>query len=175
MLAPNVFVFREQIALLDNPAGHDAVPPDGRHLAIRVYSATRLQLLDLRAKVFLRLRSEVSGAGVVAGFREVTLLNPAWPVGQRHVPHTLRVLLKPGDTTDVNGEPVLKRICDHEINMGDRLLVQITGTTPDLGTTFVESHTFLLPDCVTSTPFGPIDPKEGVDSRDWAGWLEFDA
>jgi hypothetical protein len=175
LLAPNVFVFRKQIALLDNPAGHDAVPPHGRHLAIRVYSATRLQLLDLRAKVVVQLHSEVSGAGVVAGFREIEVLNPAWPVGQKHLPHTLRVLLEPGDTADVDGEPVLTKICDHAIKTGDRLLVQITGTTPDLGTTFVESHTFLLPDCVTSMPFGPIDAKEGVDSRDWAGWPEFDA
>ena len=174
LLAPDVFVFRKHIALLDNPSDHDKVPADGRHLAIRVYSSTRLQLLDLRATAVLRIRSEVSGAGVVAKFRAIDPVNPSWPVGEKHLPHTLRILLKDDDTEVVDGKLKLKSIRGNGVQDGDRLVVQISGTTPDLGTTFVESHTFQLLGCVATEPFAAIHAEDDVKSKDWRGWTEFD-
>lgn len=175
LLAPDVFVFRKQIALNTNPDPHDILPKGGRHLAIRVYSSTRLQLLDLRATVVLRIRTEQAESGPVELFRAVVPANPEWPLGEKHVPHTLRIKLEDDEVdVDADGKLKLTKICGHSVKDGDRLIVQITGTTPDLGTTFVESHTFDLLGSVSTDPFTGITVEDGVKSRKWKNFRKFD-
>ena len=174
LLAPRVFVFRREIALLKNPVPHDQLPPGGHHLAIRLYSTTPLRLLELNCKLILRLTTTVEDAGNVGRFRTLVPTNPTWPVGETHLPHTIRVKLDNADLVVEDEALKLVSICGYDVQDGDQLHVLVTATVPELGSTFAETHQFAIPGSITQTTFKGIDAVEGVASHCWAGWTEFD-
>ncbi len=141
-VAPELFVFRRQISVQQNPSDHDLLPADGFNLAIRLYSSTDLQLLDVNCSLMLCLERPTAGAGVVYRYRRVTPLNPHWPVADTHLPHTLRVQLENSDVQTADGALKLVAVQGHTLRADDQLYILLSGATPELGTEFTERHCF---------------------------------
>ncbi len=169
---PDVFVFRRRLALMPSPETfRDEL--DGHVLAVRVYNASRMRALDVR---FTAVHQHWFGADTDAVVRNipVKVANPAWPMADRHVPYTFFVPLEPGDVAvDENGLRLLA-IEGRPVGIRDRLVVHVSGTMPEVAETFVERHSFDLPEAVSDEPYGLVLLEYGTDSRTWGGWDGFD-
>jgi hypothetical protein len=172
---PNIFVFRETLALVPSPETfRGELDKDGRVLAVRVYNASRMRALDVRFSV---VHQHWFGSGPQSVVRNISVAvaNPSWPMADCHVPYTFFVPLKDGDVTDTANGPRLEKIEGRPINSRDRLVVHVSGSMPDVGETFVERHAFDLLGAVTAEPYGLIHIEYGKDSLSWGGWDGFDA
>lgn len=143
LIARNVMVFRKKVALVREGNDHE--------LVFRLYSSTALELVDVRFAFFGQIAGAKGGKGInkvleQRGFKGI------WPVARPHVPYTLRLKL---ESEDVQGSD-LKKLHGTPITPESRILVQIRGSTPQLGTDFVETHAFRLPEDVDSAAYGRV-------------------
>jgi hypothetical protein len=143
-------------------------------LAFRVYNASRMRALNVS---FLVVHQHWFGEEPNAVVRNIPLqvLNPDWPMADCHVPYTFFVPLEKGDVCAGNGGLDLERIHGREISSRDRLVVHVSGATPDVAETFVERRAFDLPDSLTDRTWGRIQLRYGTASSSWTGWGDFDA
>lgn len=184
-----VFVTRGKLALM----GPDDVritpdkPPD-HWLAIRIYSRTKLQLVNLSFAAYARVEgtSLTTGARIVTNIR-LKLYKDHWPVALTHVPYTLYSPLWNSNLQWTGSEVRLVSIRDesgekeHELKKGCDILLTVTGSIPELGTDLVESHWFGADKDLSPNPFGEIDAvdyppdrRTWKRSRKWKNWKDFD-
>jgi hypothetical protein len=178
-------VTRAKLALLQ-PADVNIQSPDVyRWLAFRVYSSTRLQLVNLRFEAFARVKgSSPTGTSTVTNVK-LKLAKEHWPVALTHVPYTLYTPLR-ANQIEGQGENVrLVRIADEngderELSEGCDILLIVTGNVPELGTDLIESHWFHADKDLSDAGFGEIDVSYPPDrktwkaSRKWQDWSQFD-
>ncbi|MCA1698738.1 MAG: hypothetical protein LC790_07520, partial [Actinobacteria bacterium] len=135
LIARDVMVFRDKVILCQRSGGE-------YELVFRLYSSTALQLVTLQFKVFAQIRE----AGTIKATNKVLELRDysgIWPIAKPHVPYTLRLKL---DSDDVSSSGELKKLHGSEVGEGSRILVQIRGNAPQLGTEFVETRSFAVAD-----------------------------
>ena len=166
LVVPEVFVFRNRIALAGDPAS-------GRHLAIRLYAGTRLRLLDVRCNVELHVETTAADGSITARYHELEAENESWPLAHRHIPFTVRVPLLHTDVVEEDARPRLVAIRGHTVSDGDFLMVTVTARVPELGTDSTESHVFRVPGEVSARPYASVRTRPGSIS-DADGWPDFD-
>jgi hypothetical protein len=172
---PNVFVFREKLALEPSPETFRGELEEDCHvLAIRVYNASKMRALDMR---FSAIHQRWFGAGKDSIVRNVPLrlANPVWPMADRPVPYTLFVPLDRDDVVKDGEAQRMVTVQGQAINDRDRLVVHVSGSTPDVGEVFTERHAFDLPGAISDEPYGPIRLEYGGNPKTWDGWERFDA
>jgi len=182
LVAQDVFVLRDRISIVPNadyngpqvadPQG--LLKPDGHHLAIRLYSATKLRLIDVRCVA--HLHAEVGSQGSERGqhYFPLCVVNNSWPLAHPHIPYTVRIPLNPGEERlDSEGG----RLSIQDVRYGhpdDFIVMTLTARAPDLGMEFSETHIYSVPESITHEPFGSVSPQPHEASRDWVGWAGFD-
>lgn len=180
-VAPPVFVTRKTVAIMENPSGHHTLSHEGRHLAIRCYSGTRIRLLDVSFEVVLRTWCEDGNSGVYILSRALPVVNPNFPVVEPFLPHTVQVELAPGDVEldDEAGTMRLTSIGERPLgavaSRSDMLVLIVRAKLPDLGTDLIESHEFRAPDGCAFRAYAPVDADLDVPAPGWDGWAAFDA
>jgi hypothetical protein len=187
MIARNVIVFRRGVGLDTYDGGYA--------LVFRFYSSTALQVEDLHIKLF----TEVLEDDGSVRFGTHDLGDEAHvPIAYTHVPHALFAKLDAGDVLDgpvapdrgaggpdssAAAGPRVCRLWGDPVERVRRIVVLIRGSTPQLGTEFVESHEFRQPKTtITAERYGHVDvrwdqPLEGVAywwSRPSTGWENFE-
>ena len=171
---PTTFVFRRTIALLPSPDTFKGeLDDDGHVLAIRTYNASRMRALDVRFQAVHQHWYEAPEGPIVRNI-EMELVNPNWPMADRHVPYTVFARLCRGDVGIKADRLELQAIKGQPLQPRDRIVVHVLGTLPELGETFVERHAFDLSDSVTDEPYGGVHIEYGADSKTWRGWAGFD-
>jgi hypothetical protein len=165
LVVPEVFVFRNRIALVGEPSA--------RCLAIRLYAATRLRLIEVRCSVELHVETTAPDGSIEARYHELEVRNESWPLAHRHIPFTVEVPLLDGDVDEREGDPRLAAIRGHRVKPGDFLMVTMTARVPELGGETSEAHVFRIPEEVSTRPY------TGVRTRPWSvsdaeGWADFD-
>jgi hypothetical protein len=181
----HVFVSRSHIALLE-PAdvNLDSTGVD-YWLAFRIYSRTRLHLVDLHFDAYARVPGLNATNKPIVTNVQLPLEKAHWPVALTHIPYTLYSPLKSGDIVWERNTPRLVRVRDtrdvpHDLTKGCDILLTVSGSVPELGTDLRESHWFRGID-LTVGPFGEVEPNYPPDlrtwkvSRSWPGWDGFDA
>jgi hypothetical protein len=180
-----VFTTRAKIALLQRD---DAVnlPRDGvaRWLAFRIYSSTKLQLVNLSFEAYARVKGESPKASPTVTNARLKLYKDRWPVALTHVPYTLYSPLRSEDVREEAGSTRLVSIeADGQtfpLDEGCDIVVVVAGSMPELGADFVESHWFRADQDLSVKPFGeitvdyPDDRKTWRSSRRWDNWHQFD-
>ena len=122
-------------------------------LVFRLYSSTKVQLMDLDFKVFARVPGTNERGGRI-------LDNVELPVGsaKQHWPLAL----------------------PHVVDVGN-LLLTAHGRIPELGTEFIETHWYDTKSHILAGDYGevivdyPRNLKTWKGSRGWTGWDDFDA
>jgi hypothetical protein len=182
-----VFVPRRKLALLDPSEVDLDLPKQGdddstKWLAFRLYSSTRLQLVDLRFEAYARVVGQSPTRASVVTNAKLTLLKDHWPIGLSHVPYTLYCPLRESDLDDEGRRltRVFAQGRDYKLADGCDILMIVTGRVPELGTEVVESHWFSA-DTDLSDGFGeiknvsyPPDKRTWKVSKRWDNWLKFD-
>jgi hypothetical protein len=180
-----VFVTRSHLALL--VPGEVNLPSEGVEywLAFRIYSRTRLQLVNLRFEAYARVPGRNPTKEKIVTNVQLRLEKAHWPVALTHIPYTLYTPLKAGDIEWAGNTPRLARVKDlggteHDLTKGCDILLTVTGSIPELGTDLIESHWFRGVE-LTVGRFGEISPDYPPDlktwkvSGSWPGWTNFDA
>jgi hypothetical protein len=180
-----VFVTRAKLALLPPEAVTIQAPDVYRWLAFRVYSSTRLQLVNLKFEAFARVEGESpTGTSTVTNVK-LKLYKEHWPVALTHVPYTLYTPLQRHHIEGEGHDALVVRVPDengndHELDEGCDILLIVTGNVPELGTDMIESHWFRTDTDVSDAPFGeiavnyPDNRKTWKGSRKWKDWSQFD-
>jgi hypothetical protein len=180
-----VFVTRAKLALLPPQAVTFQADDVYRWLAFRVYSSTRLQLVNLKFEAFARVVGESpTGTSTVTNVK-LKLYKEHWPVALTHVPYTLYSPLRREDIDGEGEDALLVRVADengneHELDEGCDILLIVTGNVPELGTDLIESHWFRADTDISDAGFGeiavdyPDDRKTWKASRKWKDWSQFD-
>lgn len=186
-VADQVYTARKKLALLEpNQVSLDAEEKKlHRWLAIRLYSSTKLQLVDVRFEAYARVvgRSP-SGSPTVTNVR-LKLYKADWPVALTHVPYTVYSPLRETDIEERHGGLALRRIraldgSNQRLTEGCDIVLIVSGRVPELGTDFIESHWFRADQDLGTGAFGevavtyPPDRKTWKESRKWDGWDRFD-
>lgn len=175
LVAPDVFVFRKEVALMEVPEERRATWTYGEHyLAVRGYSATKLKLLDLEFGVISQNYVRSKSAGELLVNTRLEAVNPTWPLADQHVPYTLLVPLEDKDVEIVAGRRCLLSIQGVPVGKEDTLFVHVSGKVPALGSEFTERHSFLICEAVSERAFGDVTVDRGAASRTWKGWEAFD-
>lgn len=166
-VAPEVYVVRDKAALLRTDDG-------GWELRIRLYSATRLWLIEVCATA--ELHAEVLGAHErVARYHELRVTNSTWPLTATHIPFSVRIPLDRGDVTASDTEPELVRVQGIPVQPLDFLMLTIRARAPELAGDLAETHVFAIPDDISTAAPVPITPVPWADAATWEGWPDFDA
>jgi hypothetical protein len=172
LVSPKIFVFRRMITLMEPPGAFRVAAPGSHVLAVRGYSATRLKLLDLRFSAIFQHDDPQQRA--VRINRPLPVLNPRWPLADRHVPYTLFIPLHAGDVTAAGKRPALRSIEQMPIGPTDTLVIHVSGRIPALGGEFVERHTFSPSEHVSDEAYGDVTVFYDQPSRQWRGWPGFE-
>ena len=144
-------------------------------LAIRLYSSTRLNLDDVRFWLTARIRTRnAEGIRSVAN-HGLKLCKASWPIALRHVPYTLYVPLRDDDVYKHPESETLQLVGIQGHALGEQcdLLLQISGSVPELNQQFFEAHWFEAPSAVSNDPYGEIDVDHDQPSLAWKGWDKF--
>jgi hypothetical protein len=181
-----VFVMRSRMALLKKTDIVERFPEAGtdelRFLAIRLYSSTKLQVVNVAFELYARVPStSPTGAPIITNVR-LRLYKDQWPVALPHVPYTLYSPIRAADL-DPTGQKLeqVRAAGDSEsqkLAPGCDLLLIATGKHPELGSEFVESHWFQADD-LSDGRFGEIevdssDRKTWLRSESWRNWENFE-
>jgi hypothetical protein len=164
-----VFVPRNRVAVTQN-GERDNLTPGGHHLAFRIYCATRLRLVDIRASVQLHVTYDAQ----TARYWDLHIAtNRTWPFAHTHIPYTIRVPLEQCDVVDDGDLCRMESIQGHPFREGDWLMLTLTARTPELGGDFVETHIFFYND-ISLRPYSEIQTDSTRPAHQWAGWDHFD-
>jgi hypothetical protein len=171
LVRPKIIVFQKKCSIFFNRKLNKHV------ISIRFYPSTPLQLVDVRVKtIFSRLRPDKLGLNIPIKSHTV-IRESSWPIASQHIPFTTYVHLEQTDVDSVGRK--LNSLQKKKFYQGGaELTVIIAGTIPQLGTEFVETYRYYLPDDIQWGKPQPIatygDFPEGTRSEEWAGWSNFE-
>lgn len=170
--SPDLFVMRNKVAVMptdpDDPRDLGA-----HHVAIRGYSSTHLELLNVTFSVVIRFERVEGNGTTTLVHRELEVCNPRFVIARSHVPYTVAVPIQEGDW-DGRAGTRLARLQGFEIGPKTDLIVLIEGRIPELSVDFTEAHDVPLWTSLSTTPFGGISVDSRYPSRKWKGWKQFD-
>lgn len=165
-------VFRQQPALIRRDLEGK---PGCWRLALRLYPATYLLLLDIEFSVYLQQATIDRDGGLVLHNHELECANPRWPVGDTHSPYSLFVDLETDEVDEsVEGPPRLVALQGHQIDEHSQLIVHAVGHIPELATEFSEHHRVHLPDPMTASGYYGVTVLYDGKGPTWEGWRDFD-
>jgi len=150
-------------------------------LVFRLYSSTKVQLMDLDFKVFARVPGTNERGGRILDNVELPVgsAKQHWPLALPHVPYSVPVPLQTGDLDPQTG--ALVKVLGRAIPDGCNLLLTSHGRIPELGTEFIETHWYDTKSHILAGDYGevivdyPRNLKTWKGSRGWTGWDDFDA
>jgi hypothetical protein len=144
-------------------------------LAVRIYSSTRLALVEVKFRFYARIRERSpTGSKTVRNY-ELTVCKKEWPIALTHVPYTVLIPLLPEDVVEdrTSGMVELVAIQGNGPAAQSRLLLHISGNIPALNAPFFEGHWFETDSAVSQDPFGEIEVDYDLPGPRWEGWPEF--
>lgn len=171
-IVPRVFTFRNKCSIYKRTQ-------EGKEewvLAVRLYSSTSLEILDLNFSVYARLpRQRVTGENYTLNVQLQTR-NSSWPLAALHIPFTIYIPLNDNDIYELDQTKRLLSIQGHKFGEELNLLILVSGTTPELGTEFIEHYWYVIPAQSHWGKFQDIavDYSGNTPPHHWVGWKDFD-
>jgi hypothetical protein len=172
-ISPRLFVMRDKLVVMETEANDPRKQLGDHHLALRGYSSTRFELLNVTFTVLIRCERVESNGTKTLVHRELRVANPRYAVARSHVPYTVALPIEDGDWSDEKGGE-LARLQGFALGPQTELILLVEGSIPELSTDFTEAHAFRLPDDLSAVPFAGIVVDESRRSRRWTGWSAFD-
>ena len=145
-------------------------------LGIRLYNSSKLLLVDITFKVFIRIKyASVDGSPQLQNI-QLDILNPVWPIALTHVPFTIQIPLDENDILQKNKkkQEYLTSVQKNRLGTENRILVIVKGCIPDLGTDFIETYWYSVMDDFKFGKYYDIDVDNNIHSKKWNGWINFD-
>jgi len=162
-------------------------------LALRIYNATRFEIVDIEFEVFLRVPQydAKTKSGRVPNSRiKIIDGRDHWPIAIPYVPYTVNLPLKASDIVHTGGRPQLRAIQGKTIKVDPAaggtafLVLIIRAKTPELGHEIVETHWYEMSGEQRKYEFGKFTeigvragdlPKSAGDKpKKWTGWDRFE-
>jgi len=172
-ISPKLFTMRKKAAVLANDPDDPRLARGGHHLAVRGYSSTGFDLLDIVFSAVIRFeRVEGNGTATLL-HRPLQVANPHYAVGSTHVPYTLAIPIDDGDWAEGAGGR-LATLQGFPIDASADIIVTVKGSIPELSSDFTEAHDFPLATHLSHTPYAGLTVDYGKPSKSWDGWEEFD-
>ena len=171
-ISPKVFTFRNSCSVFFHEERKENV------LAVRLYSSTRLTLLDLQFRAIARLpRQRLT---TLEPYIKNVLLRTSsiiWPVAITHTPYTLYIPLMDSDIGERNGIKRLYCIQGHGFENELILTILVTAKAPELGSEIIESFSYSVSRDIEWKKFDDIivDFRQLNNAKSWKGWDTFDA
>jgi hypothetical protein len=174
-VAKAVFRLRSRLALEKYPSSINGTDYPYR-LAIRLYSATRLEIVKVKFDAYIRIEGISANNSPTVTNHRLLLAKETWPVALTHVPYTLIMPLQDADVSQ-HPDNGLKLIAAQGKRVGalSKLVLQIAGYLPALNAPFIETHWFTLNADISSEKYGDVDVDYDKPYKSWTGWGEFEA
>jgi len=138
----------------------------------RFYTATRLSLTDVFIKVVLRVQKENPETGAKYVVNRRLACNDTWDFATPNVPRTIEIKLDDSDY-DLETEQLVA-VQGNPLHKANEIWILISGSIPQLDTSFTERHNYSLDNEVDLYPYGDVHVIYENDPKTWAGWETFD-
>ncbi len=173
-ISPQLFVMREKVVAMPTDPKHPRKDQLGsHHLALRCYSSTRFELLNVTFSVLIRFEQEDADGTPTLFHRELEVANPRYAIARSHVPFTISIRIEGSDWEDRDAGD-LATLQGFPVDPKTELIVLIEGSIPELGTEFTEAHHTPLEACLSTAPYAGVTVGNPNRSRKWDGWEDFD-
>lgn len=173
-ISPKLFVMREKVVAMATEPDHPRKSQLGsHHLAVRCYSSTRFELLNVTFSAIIRFEQAEANGTSTLFHRELDVANPGYPIARPHVPFTIAIRIEDDDWAGPSKDSLAK-LQGFPVGPKAELIVLIEGSIPELGTEFTEAHHTPLEASLSTAAYAGISVDDSRRSRRWDGWEEFD-
>jgi hypothetical protein len=143
---------------------------------LRVYSSTRLTLVEVQFALYARIRGRSSTGSPTVTNDKPLLCKEHWPISTPFVPYTLYVPLSAGDSFEERRRRGSAIALDPEPPHGRRMqaAAAISGSVPQMNSQFFEAHWYDAERCLNVQPYGEVAVDYEKRARRWGNWKAFE-